>query len=114
MNDLPPPPPPASGPPGLTASDLIRFEKERKSAGVALFLCWFLGVFGAHRFYLNRPHALTMLIITVVSFPLCLIFIGFAGVFLVWVWMIVDLFSVCQWVRDHNTALLARLHGGHP
>jgi len=40
-----------------SSKDLMRFEAEKKSAGVALFLCWVLGVFGAHRFYMGRPQS---------------------------------------------------------
>jgi TM2 domain-containing membrane protein YozV len=101
--------PPARIQSAPTTTDLVRFEAEKKSAGVAVFLCWLLGTFGGHRFYLNRPHAATMLIITLISLPLCLVIIGFVGLFATWLWMIVDVFSVSRWVREHNTALLARI-----
>jgi TM2 domain-containing membrane protein YozV len=96
-----------------SSKDLMRFESEKKSAGVALFLCWLTGTFGGHRFYLGRPHAVTMLIITVVSLPLCFVIIGFFGLFAIWVWTIADLFQVSRWVREHNTALLAKIQAGH-
>jgi TM2 domain-containing membrane protein YozV len=95
-----------------STKDLLRFEAEKKSAGLAFVLCWLLGVWGAHRFYLGRPHAVTMLIITLVSIPLCFILIGFVSLTAVWVWMIVDLFSVSGWVKEHNTALLGRIVSG--
>lgn len=88
---------------------MMRYENEKKSEGVALFLCWVLGVWGAHRFYLNRPHAATMLIITLVSVPLCFVVIGFFSLFAVWVWVIVDLFAVTKWAKEHNTALMQRI-----
>lgn len=90
----------------------MRFENEKKSAGVALFLCWVCGMFGGHRFYLGRPHATTMLVITLVSFPLCFVFIGFAGLLATWIWMIADLFQVSRWTREHNTTLLGKIQSG--
>lgn len=92
--------------------DLMRFEVEKKSVGVALFLCWVLGGFGAHRFYLGRPHAATMLIITLLSIPLCFVIIGFFSLAAVWIWMIVDLFSVSNWVKEYNTVLLGKIESG--
>jgi TM2 domain-containing membrane protein YozV len=90
-------------------NDLIRFEAEKKSAGLAFALCWFLGIWGAHRFYLKRSHGLTMLLTTIVSLPLCFLLVGLAGLGAIWIWMIVDLFSVSGWVRAYNTSLLARI-----
>ena len=90
----------------------MRFENEKRSAGVALFLCWILGGFGAHRFYMGRPHGVTMLIITLLSIPLCFVIIGFFSLFAVWIWVIVDLFSVSRWAREYNTALLAKIQSG--
>ena len=93
---------------------LMRFEAGKKSTGLAFVLCWLFGALGAHRFYLGRPHAVTMLIITIVSVPLCFVIIGFFGLLGVWIWVIVDLFSVSRWVKDYNMALLARLASGQP
>ena len=90
----------------------MRFENEKKSAGVAVFLCWVCGIFGGHRFYLGKPHAVTMLVITLISFPLCFVIVGFFGIAATWVWMVVDLFSVSRWTREHNTALLAKIQSG--
>lgn len=92
--------------------DLMRFELEKKSAGVALLLCWLFGVFGVHRFYLRRSHGLTMLLITLLSIPLCFVLIGFAGLIVTWIWMVVDLFQVSVWTKEHNTAVLARIQAG--
>jgi TM2 domain-containing membrane protein YozV len=101
-----------SAPSTPSSKDLIRFENEKKSAGIALILCWVLGIFGGHRFYLGRPHAVTMLVITLVSFPLCIVIIGFVGVLTTWIWMIADLYQVSRWAREYNTALLAKIESG--
>lgn len=108
---------PSSTPPpmGQAAPDreqLLRYESEKKSAGLAFVLCWFLGIWGVHRFYLKRPHAKTMLIISLISIPLCFVFIGFISFTAVWVWMIVDLFSVSKWVKEYNVALLNKITSG--
>ncbi len=112
MNNTPPQVPTVSAPPSPSSRDLMRFENEKKSAGVALCLCWVLGMFGAHRFYMGRPHGATMLIIALVSFPLCFVIIGFAGFVVVWVWMVIDLFSVSRWSKEYNTALLTKIQSG--
>lgn len=113
---LPQTPPPitalAAGQPTLELQNSLRFENEKKSGGIAFVLCILLGGWGAHRFYMKRPHAVTMLVITIVSIPLCLVFVGFFGLLAMWIWMIVDLFSVSSWVKEYNTALLARITTG--
>jgi len=114
MNDTPPvnQTTPSAAASSANTKDMMRFEMEKKSAGVALFLCWVLGVFGVHRFYLKRPNAVAMLIITLISLPLCLVLVGFVGLVATWIWMIVDLFSVSRWAKEHNTALLAKIQSG--
>ena len=104
------PPPPAGlvlcAPQSAPISqDLMRFEIEKKSEGVALLLCWVAGMFGGHRLYLRRPHAVTMLVITLVSNPLCFFCFGFFGILVTWIWMIADLFQVSRWAREYNTAV---------
>lgn len=112
MGNIPPQLPSSSVEFAPSSKDLMRFENEKKSAGVALFLCWVVGIFGGHRFYLGRPHAVTMLVITIVSFPLCFVLIGFLGIIATWIWMFADLFQVSRWTREHNTELLARIQSG--
>ena len=92
--------------------DLRRFEQERKSAGTALFLCLIFGVFGAHRFYLHRPLAQTMLIITGVLLLLRFFGTDFGVIFLMWLWSLLDLASVYGWVKEHNAQLLQDIQYG--
>jgi len=114
MNEAPPQDPaaapPVAPPVAPTLKELIRFENEKKSAGVAFLLCWLCGNFGGHRFYLGRPHAATMLLITLISIPLCFVLIGFAGLLATWIWMFVDLLQVVRWTKEHNTALFSKIH----
>lgn len=85
---------------------LLHYQAHCKSAGLAFALCFFLGPLGAHRFYAGKTgSAVTMLVISLVSFPLCFFLIGFVGVFVVLIWVLMDAFSVTDWIRDHNSRL---------
>jgi TM2 domain-containing membrane protein YozV len=109
MDEIQPPPNPAS----FSQAQMIRFEAEKKSAGLAFALCWLLGNFGAHRFYLNKPHAVTKLVISLVSIPLILLFcLGYVGILAMTIWTIVDLFHISGWVKEYNTALLTKIQSG--
>jgi TM2 domain-containing membrane protein YozV len=109
MNELPPQPSPAS----FSQTQMIRFEAEKKSVGLAFALCWLLGNFGAHRFYLNKPHAVTKLVIMLVSIPAIFLFcLGYVGIFAMTIWTIVDLFHISGWVKEYNTALLTKIQSG--
>jgi TM2 domain-containing membrane protein YozV len=58
----------------------------RRSRLVALLLCWFLGIFGAHRFYAGRPVSAVFMILT----------LGGLGI-----WALVDLIIIiCGAFRD--------------
>lgn len=63
-------------------------EVSRKSRLIALLLCWFLGVFGAHRFYVGRPLSAIFMILT----------LGGLGI-----WALIDLIViVCGDFKDKN------------
>lgn len=114
MNLIPPPTLPAAASvgerqPAPNVNQLLRFEKEKKSVGLAFALCWILGIWGVHRFYLKRRHAVTMLIVTLISIPLCFVFVGFISLTAVWLWVIADMFSVSKWVKEDNVATLTRI-----
>ena len=64
-----------------------RVENEKKSAGAAYFLWFFLGFVSAHRFYLGKP---VTAILQILSY---FIVIGF-------VWWLVDLFLIPGIIRD--------------
>jgi TM2 domain-containing membrane protein YozV len=109
MSEIPSQPNPAS----FSQTQMIRFEAEKKSAGLAFALCWFLGNFGAHRFYLNKPHAVTKLVVMLVSIPLYFVFcIGVIGLLAMTIWTIVDLFHISDWVKEYNTTLLTKIQSG--
>lgn len=88
----------------LDTRELLLLESEVKNQGknmiVAYVLWYFLGVFGAHRFYMKKTgSAIAMLILS----------ITLVGMIVTGIWVIVDVFLVHAWVRDHNRALEYRL-----
>jgi TM2 domain-containing membrane protein YozV len=99
--------------PGRTTDDfhnLMVYEANRKSVGLAFLLWFFLGVFGGHRFYLERAaSAVVMLIITIVSWLLVFVGVGVIGILVIAIWALVDAFRIPGWVRAINTNALDSL-----
>lgn len=92
------------------ADTIMRYDALKKSAVIAYVLWWFLGTFGAHRFYLNQGGtAIAMLVITLVSVPLCLVFVGFIGLGIIGVWWIVDAFLIPGMLQEYNLKLARSL-----
>jgi TM2 domain-containing membrane protein YozV len=84
----------------------------RKETGVAYLLWFFLGQFGAHRFYLGKPgSAVAMLLILLISIPLAFVFVGYFGFFTVFVWWVVDAFLIPGWIRTHNDLARRKAYG---
>jgi TM2 domain-containing membrane protein YozV len=79
---------------------LMLFEANKKTALVAYILWFFLGLFGAHNFYLGRIG------VAVAQLILSLILVGLVITF---VWVIVDAFLIPGWVRRQNNLLAAQL-----
>jgi len=108
---LPPAPPLPPGPAGISdATALMRYDANKKSALVAYLLWFFLGWFGAHRFYLGRiGSGVAQLVITLVSLMLTVVGVGFLGFLIVAIWAFVDAFLIPGMTRDHNNRLIALL-----
>jgi TM2 domain-containing membrane protein YozV len=84
----------------------------RKETSVAYLLWFFLGQFGAHRFYLGKTgSAVAMLLIVLISIPLAFVFVGYLGFFTIFVWWIVDAFLIPGWIRTHNDLARRRAYG---
>jgi TM2 domain-containing membrane protein YozV len=98
---------------GGLMSDLQRqmyFDAMKKSMGVAYLLWFFLGGFGAHRFYLGRTGSATFIVLcTLLSIPLMFIFVGFVTIFISAFWVLIDLFLIPGMVDDHNMKLIRQL-----
>lgn len=100
---------------GLSADAraIMVFESEKKSTGICYLLWFFLGGFGAHRFYLGRTgSAIAMLIIYILSLILLFVGIGLLGLIAIGIWWIVDAFLIPGIAREHNQALMQRLEAG--
>ena len=85
----------------------MMFEANKKSTGAAYLLWFFLGGFGAHRFYLGQTGtAIAQLLLALLGWlPL---FIGWA---VLGIWLIVDLFLIPNIIRDENMKLVDNLSG---
>jgi len=79
---------------------LMLYEANKKTALVAYILWFFLGLLGAHNFYLGRTGvAVTQLILSIIiiGLPVTLI------------WVLVDAFLIPGWVTQQNNLLAAQL-----
>ena len=95
------------------AKAMMAFESGKKSSGICYLLWFFLGGFGAHRFYLGRTgSAIAMLVISIVSWILIFVAIGALGFIVIGIWWIVDAFLIPGIVRDNNQALQQRVEAG--
>jgi TM2 domain-containing membrane protein YozV len=89
---------------------MMRYDAERKSLPVAYLLWFFLGYGGVHRMYLGRwVTGLLMLFIFAVSSLLSVIYIGFIGLGLIFLWWLLDALLTAAMVRGHNARLAAAL-----
>jgi TM2 domain-containing membrane protein YozV len=79
---------------------LMLYEANKKTALVAYLLWFFLGLFGAHNFYLGRTGvAVTQLILSLIL----------VGMIITIFWVLVDAFLIPSWVRRQNNLLAAQL-----
>ncbi|KLE33867.1 TM2 domain-containing protein [Aurantiacibacter luteus] len=85
----------------------LMFEAQRKSAGAAYLLWFFLGGFGAHRFYLGQTG-------TGIA-QLLLGLLGWIPLFLGWlvlgIWWVVDAFLIPGIIERQNMEAIERLGG---
>lgn len=92
------------------AAIMMQYDANKKTSGTAYILCYFLGFFGAHRFYLGETGTgAALLAITLCSFALMIVFIGFITIFISATWVFVDLFLIPGLVKKHNSALAHQL-----
>jgi len=79
---------------------LMLYEANKKTALVAYILWFFLGLFGAHNFYLGR---------TGVAVAQLILSLTIVGMVITIVWALVDAFLIPGWVRRQNNLLAAQL-----
>ena len=97
-----------------TAREIMLYDAQKKSSGVA-YLWWFLlGFLGAHRFYLKRPgsgiaQATANIGGTWLAFRDMGNTAGWVLAVIGGLWVLVDMFLIPGMVRANNTALAERL-----
>lgn len=94
----------------LTTEEMLlvnsEVEKKKRNLVVAYLLWFFLGGFGAHRFYFKKTgSALAMLALTVGSIVLTVVLIGFIGLFVSGIWALVDAFLMPGWQQREVEAI---------
>jgi TM2 domain-containing membrane protein YozV len=78
-----------------------RLANESRSVGIAYLLWFFLGVFGAHRFYLGRiGSGVGMLVLFWLGALTAIILIGWVLLLAYGVWWIVDAFLIPSMVDE--------------
>jgi len=100
---------------GAPLTEAVRQGSTAPAAGIspksrlatALF-AFFLGQFGAHRFYIGKTGtAIAMLILTIVGWATFLFFVGFIFLGIVWVWNLIDfVFAVAGMMKDKDGLLI--------
>lgn len=92
------------------AAALMQYDANKRSALVAYLLWFFLGSFGAHRFYAGRiASGVVQLIVTLLSMLLTFVLIGYAGLFVIGLWVLLDALLIPGMIRDYNNRLIASL-----
>lgn len=88
----------------------LEYENNKKSIVLAYFLWFFLGMFGAHRFYFGKTGSgLALLLLTVGSLVLTVVLIGAVLIIVPLVWVLVDALLIPGWARDYNNLVLAAI-----
>jgi TM2 domain-containing membrane protein YozV len=79
---------------------MMLFEANKKTALIAYVLWFFIGLFGAHNFYLQRTGvAVTQLILS----------LTIVGMLITVFWVLVDAFLIPGWIRNQNNLLAKQL-----
>ncbi|MDP3404471.1 MAG: NINE protein [Brevundimonas sp.] len=102
---------------GLSADTqaLMAFESQKKSSGVAYLLWFFVGQFGAHRFYLGSTGlGAVQLILGLLGWATVWFALGFLFLIPLWIWLFVDLFLIPGLAERRNQRLMERLNMGAP
>ncbi|WP_201306240.1 TM2 domain-containing protein [Roseomonas harenae] len=102
----------APGPhPGMSdTAAMMHYDANKRSVLVAYVLWFFLGWFAVHRFYAGRiTSGLAMLAISLISWAMTVIAIGYVGLFVIGIWLLVDVFLIPGMIRAYNRGIIASL-----
>lgn len=83
-----------------------RLKQSQKSILVAYLLWWFFGIFGGHRFYMGKKHAVTMLVITIIGFLTAVLIVGWFLLLAMCIMAIIDAFKIPNWVKEYNLKVI--------
>jgi TM2 domain-containing membrane protein YozV len=93
-----------------TSHNMMMYDAQKKSVGVAFAFWFFLGTLGAHRFYTGRTGtAIVQLLLTLVGIATAWLGIGAFLLIGVGIWVLVDAFMLPGVIRRYNVALASRL-----
>jgi len=97
--------------PGMNDTDaMMHYDANKRSTLVAYLLWFFLGWFALHRFYAGKTGSgLTMLVISLVSWALTAVLIGYFGLTFIALWLLIDAFLIPGMIRDYNRGVIASL-----
>lgn len=88
------------------ARAMMRYDAEKKSLVIAYLLWFFLGYGGVHRMYLGRwLSGMVMLVVFGVSTLLTIVYVGFLGLGLIFLWWLLDALLTASMVGSHNRRL---------
>lgn len=92
----------------------MTFDAQKKSAGVSYLLWFFLGGFGAHRFYLGQTGtAATQLILFLLGWlTIWILGLGLLLLIPLGIWLLVDAFLIPGIVRQENMKIVDMLSRG--
>jgi TM2 domain-containing membrane protein YozV len=87
-----------------------RVSNDAKSPVAPYFLCFFLGVFGAHRIYLGRTSSgIAMQALSLVALLLSFLILPLLLLFVTGIWAFIDLFLIGGMILDDKDVLRQRL-----
>ena len=97
------------------ARQQMMYDANRKSAGVAYLLWFFLGATGAHRFYLGQTGtAVAQLLLFIFGWLTIWVGVGLVLLLPLGIWVLVDAFLIPSIAREQNMRLADRLTLGSP
>ncbi len=100
----------AASDPTVGSMMMMEYDANKKSAGIAYLLWFFVGMLGAHRFYLAAPGTgAAILILTLVATFLSFVLVGFVLLLIPSIWVLVDAFLIPGMVRNYNNELITQL-----
>jgi len=80
-----------------------------KSRLATALLAFFFGTFGVHRLYVGRKWGIPMLIIGVISIPLCFVLIGFIPLGIFRIWSLIDcIFAFAGTFKDGKGMVISK------